>query len=244
MIEANDWSDTNSIMQICMGCLTHWRAHSLVSLFFCSQAKALRLAILTKRMNDNRRAIFLVHHQGDFDNPPFLTRVTINDDTRQMEEEKNDPFVELVFRDDVLIQTKAYHHPSLKYVPACSAQTGEGVHRMLAIVRQELDRMSAKNGTLKSGGVVQRVPRDLFTLASHAPQALVGNLRASSDGTSGVSNGDGKPSTKARGGSGGKWAAKKSSDDEEDDEPAPVTKNKGQQRAQCTSMAAAACSIQ
>lgn len=50
------------------------------------QAKALRLAILTKRMHDNRRAIFLLHHQGDFDTPPFITRVVINDDTRQMEE--------------------------------------------------------------------------------------------------------------------------------------------------------------
>lgn len=203
-------------------------------------AKALRLAILSKRINDNRRAIFLLHHHGDFDTPPFLTRVQINDDTRQMEEERNDPFVELVFRDDVLIQTKAYHHPSLKYVPACSAQTGEGVHRALAVLRAELDRMGAKSGApaSKLASAVQRVPRDLFSLAGHGPAAPIANLRASSDGAgAAAAAGGGEKSAPAR-----KWNAKKPADDDDDDMGAPVTK--GQQRAQCTSMAAAACTIQ
>jgi hypothetical protein len=224
-------------------------------------AKALRLAILTKRMNDNRRAIFMLYHQGDFDNQPFITRVTINDDTRQMDEEKNDPFVELVFRDDVLIQTKAYHHPSLKYLPNCSAQTGESLHRTLGVLRQELDRMgggnSAKDPNSSTGaGAGQKrkgpkVPHDLFALTGGDGSAsqVSAARSASKSGPSGGSPSDQKSSLPAGGKRGftphkaKKYSTETGGDEAEEDDGAPVN-TKGQQRAQCSSMAAAACTIQ
>lgn len=218
-------------------------------------AKALRLAILTKRMHDSRRAIFMLYHHGDFEVAPFLSRVAITDDTRQLEEEKNDPFIELVFRDDVAINTKAYHHPHLKYLPHASAQTGEGIHRTLGVLRGELDRMSGGAGAMGNkpaagskglGGRGKRhVPADLFSLSSSA--GAVANLRSA------------LPSTMAgastAGGAGGQQSERKaqhygarktpgagSTTAGGDEDDAPVT-DKGQ-RAQCTSMAAAACSIQ
>lgn len=211
-------------------------------------------------MNDNRRAIFMLHHQGDFDTPPFITRVTINEDTRHMDEEKNDPFVELVFRDDVLIQTKAYHHPSLKYLPDCSAQTGEGVHRTLAVLRTELDRMSSKYaaaaassggaGPNKKAGALskKRIPPDLFTLHS-SPTALgaVANLKNLGTGTHGIPSGPHHATTLTNGshsgaekkGGGAKKAAKTKEGEEEGKDS-----SKGQQRAQCSNIAAGGCNIQ
>lgn len=222
-------------------------------------AKALRLAILTKRMNDNRRAIFMLYHQGDFDSQPFVTRVTINDDTRQMDEEKNDPFVELVFRDDVLIQTKAYHHPSLKYLPNCSAQTGESLYRTLGVLRQELDRMgggnsvsgggaggkdsSAAGGSKRKG---PKVPHDLFALTGGDGSASQVSASRSAAKAGGGGAGGASDQKAAFSGKRGFGAKKKQQDQDEaadEDDGAPVN-TKGQQRAQCSSMAAAACTIQ
>jgi len=221
-------------------------------------AKALRLAILTKRIHDNRRAIFLLSHQGDFDLEPFITRLTINEDTRHMDEEKNDPFVELVFRDDVPIQTKAYHHPSVKYLPHCSAQTGAGVHRAFQLLRQELDRMSSKNGGTAAGmrggkgGKLQRraVPADLFTLNAAVAMAMAAKKsresNANTNGHGTQSNGHPSHSSPNKTSSHARKKKKLEMDEEDefDDDDTALPPSKGQQRAQCTSMAAAACTIQ
>lgn len=179
-------------------------------------------------------------------------------------QEKNDPFVELVFRDDVGLQTKAFYHKHLRYLPACSAQTGDGVARALAAMRLELDRMDGRAGggeKTKAGAPLlgrRHVPADLFTLTGGVPAGAVANLRTTGGaatataGQSGAAGGGGT-TTGGGGGFGGFFGAgserkaqplKKGSRDDADDEDdgAPVT-DKGQ-RAQCSSMAAAACNIQ
>lgn len=189
-------------------------------------------------------------------------------------QEKNDPFVELVFRDDVGIQTKAFYHKHLRYLPACSAQTGEGVARALAALRLELDRMDGRIGGDKAAGGAgatkgahllgrRHVPADLFALTGAVPAGAVANLRATggaATATAGQTGGGGGGTTGGGttgggafggffgGGGGGSErkaqppGKKSSRDDEDDDDGAPIT-DKGQ-RAQCSSMAAAACNIQ
>ncbi len=107
-----------------------------------NQAKALRLAILSKRISDNRKLVFFLPHVGDFGTLPMISRVNINDETRHVSKENNAAAIELVFRDDVPIASRAYAHPSLKMLPYVSAQSGEGLSDVLAIIRNEIDQVS------------------------------------------------------------------------------------------------------